>query len=410
MTTHRYVILGGGLVAGYAAQAFAEVEEKDGRLYIISAESNLPYERPPLSKDFLAGEKDEEEILINKANFYSDNEIDVRLDTRIKNVDLLHKKLYTADDEVIEFDKLLIATGSQPRKFDVSGSGLTGLYYLRQVDDAQHIRQAAKDAKKAVVIGGSFIGMEVASVLQGRGVATTLVFPEARVWQSFFTPEMSEFFEKYYQEKGVTIMPQATVASFEGSNGRLSHVILEDGTRLAADMAVAGIGVTPNSELFQDDLRLEKGGIIVNRYLQTSQSDVYAAGDVARYEDILFDEARRVEHWDNAVAQGERAIKNMVGEREAFVHVPYFFSDVFDLSYEFWGDTSHGQDVVYRGDVSEGQFSTWWLNEDGRLVAAFVMDRPDEERDLAPLWIKEKKKLDADDLGDGRRKLEKMES
>jgi NADPH-dependent 2,4-dienoyl-CoA reductase/sulfur reductase-like enzyme len=243
-------------------------------------------------------------------------------------------------------------------------------------------------------------------VLQSADVDVTMVFPEAHVWEAFFTPEMSAFFENYYRDRGVIIMPRAEVVEFEGANGRLTRVVLKSGTHLEANLVVAGVGVQPNTELFADnDLQIRDGGIVVNRFLETNLLGVFAVGDVAYYNDVLFDRSRRIEHWDNAMSQGQHAIKNMMGAHEPFVHVPYFFSDVFDLSYEFWGDTTGAQEIVHRGDVENGRFSVWWLGADGRLLAAFVMNRPDEERELAQQWIREAKKLTAEKLADDQKPL-----
>lgn len=389
---YKYVILGGGLVAGYAAQEFAERGIQPGELGIISAENTLPYERPPLSKDFLAGEKTTEDILINEPDFYDKKGIEVRLDTAVTRVNFAEKRLYAADD-TITYDKLLIATGARPRKLETPGADLQNIFYLRQVNDAKRIRQASQKAQQAVVVGGSFIGMEATSVLQGAGIDTTIIFPEERVWQSFFTPEMSAFFENYYRARGVTILAGQGIASFEG-NGRLADVITTNGLRLSVDLAVLGIGVTPNSELFTDkNLQMADDGIMVNRFLETNLPDVYAAGDITRYKDVLYGRTMHVEHWDNAVAQGRHAACVMLGLQQPYQHVPYFFSDVFDLSYEFWGDTTGAARAVHRGEVANGRFSVWWLDENGRLLAAFVMNRPEEERDAAPKWIQSGKQL-----------------
>jgi NADPH-dependent 2,4-dienoyl-CoA reductase/sulfur reductase-like enzyme len=267
---------------------------------------------------------------------------------------------------------------------------------LRQIDDARRIRQQAKGAQEAVVIGGSFIGMEATAVLQSQGVETTLVFPEKRVWDAFFTPEMSAFFEKYYRDRGVTILPEQEVTAFEGEV-YVTHVVTKSGKKLPTDMVVAGIGVQANSDLFANSpLQLVDGAISVNRFLETNMPDVLAAGYVVRYRSTLYERPLHIEHWDNAVAQGRHAAHMMLGEIQPFEHVPYFFSDVFDLSYEFWGDTQDAVEAVHRGLVEKGEFSTWWLAKDGRLLAAFVMNRPDEEREVAPQWIKSGKKLTAD--------------
>ncbi|MEZ4592848.1 MAG: FAD-dependent oxidoreductase [Chloroflexota bacterium] len=395
MLSYKNVILGGGLTAGYAAQTFAEMGIPAGDLCIVSAEGTLPYERPPLSKGFLAGEKSRADILINEPNFYRENGIEVLLDTAVSHVDFKKKRLY-ADDKAIVYEKLLIATGSRPHTFDLPGAELNNIFYLRQIGDARQIRQQAQQADTAVVIGGSFIGMEAASVLQSEGVEVTLIFPEKRVWEAFFTPEMSHFFENYYRERGVTILPEQEIASFRG-DGKVRYVVTQSGKNLPADMVVAGIGVQPNGDLFADTgLELANGAIIVNRFLQTNIPDVLAAGDVTRYRSVLYERPLHIEHWDNAVAQGQHAARVMLGELQPFEHVPYFFSDVFDLSYEFWGDVQGADEVVHRGSVADGEFSAWWLGEDDRLLAAFVMNRPEEERASAPHWIQAGTALTAD--------------
>lgn len=401
MSTYKYVILGGGLVAGYAAQEFAAHDVPAGEICIVSAEKTLPYERPPLSKDFLAGDESVEDILINEPDFYDENGIAVKLKTAITDVDLDKKELY-ANGDTINFERLLIATGAHPKILDVPGADLDNIFYLRSVEDAQQIRKKARNARTAIVIGGSFIGMEVTSVLQGLGVETTMVFPEERVWESFFTPQMSTFFERYYRDRGVTILHQEKVTAFEGKD-RVTHVITASGQRIVADLVVAGIGVVPNIDLFADsDLKLTDEGIIVNRFLETNLPDVLAAGDVTCYKDVVFERPLHVEHWDNAVNQGRHAARVMLGEYQPYEHVPYFFSDEFDLSYEFWGDTSGAAEVVHRGEVEEGRFSVWWLDGECRLVAAFVMNRPEEEREMAPQWIKSGKQLRKDWLGDAQ--------
>jgi NADPH-dependent 2,4-dienoyl-CoA reductase/sulfur reductase-like enzyme len=406
MAKFDYVILGGGVAAGYAAQVFGEHGLPGGRLAIVSAEAFLPYDRPPLSKGFLLGDKSQAQLPINPPEFYQTHGIDVWLNTRVTGLDLDERQLILDEGEPISFDGLLIATGSSVRRLDVPGADLDRIFTLRQVGDAKAIRQAALSAERAVVIGGSFIGMEVSSALQRLGVDTTLVFPEARVWERFFTPEMSGFFQSYYRDRGVTLMPHHKAIGFEG-DGAVQRVIVEgpDGRRtLPADLVVVGIGVLPNLDLFEDtDLQLDDG-LVVDKYLETSVEGVYAAGDIACFPNEVIGGRDRVEHWDNAKTQGQHAARALLGEREPYVHVPYFFSDVFDLSYEFWGDAAGADEVVHRGDISSGSFSVWWLSG-GKLVAAFVMDRPDEEREMAQTWIREGATVSADALGDAEQPL-----
>lgn len=404
MRKFDYLILGGGVVAGYAAQEFAQQKRKGTNVAIISADQALPYERPPLSKGYLAGEKETQDVLINDPDFYGENEIEVFLETRIERVDLDEKKLVAENGQEFTYGKLLIATGSQVRKLDVPGADDEAVFYLRWLDNAQAIRQRAAESKRAVVVGGGFIGLETASVLAQEGVDVTMAFPEGYVMERLFTPEMGDFFHSYYSERGVTILPRSTVVGFDRNRGELT-VKLKSGDRLQTDMAIVGIGAQPAVELFRDTAIETDDGIVVNEFLETSLPDVYAAGDVARYKDLIFDTYRRVEHWDNAMAQGTHAAQVMSGKRQPFEHLPYFFSDEFDLSWEFWGDASDADTTIHRGDVAGGEFSTWWI-KGKRLVAAFVLNRPEAEGKVAQQLIRSQEPAPVDLLRNSSLALE----
>ncbi len=405
MSTYRYVILGGGMVAGYAAQSFVEQGLQTGELCIVSQEAALPYERPPLSKDFLAGKAEEEEILINDAAFYREHGITLKQSTPVASVDFDAKQLTTEAGETIGYEKLLIATGAKLRKLDIPGAELDGVLYLRSLEDSRRIRESADKAQRAVIIGGGYIGLETSSVLAQKGVATTVVASGEKLLARMFTPEMSDFFQRYYEERGVVFVKNTKATALTG-NGRVESVTLDNGQELPGDLVLAGIGVAPQTDLFENSaLKIEKSkGIVVNEFLETSVPDVYATGDVVNYRDVIFDKQRHVEHWNNAVEGGKHVAGVMMGQREAYRQLPYFFSDEFDLSWEFWGDVEEFDRVVYRGEIESAKFSAWWL-KDGILVAAFVMDRPDEERDLAPQWIEAHQKVDAEKLGDATQPL-----
>ncbi len=401
MQKSRFVILGGGMVAGYAAKQMVESGLKAGELTILSADTSIPYERPPLSKGFLAGKDSEESIQINPPDFYKQHGIDVKLGYEVSSLHAQGKKLVSKTAEEFGFETLIIATGARPRTLNVPGGKLEGLFYLRSLSDSKAIREAAEKAKRAVVIGGGFIGMEVAAVLAQKKIEVTMVLNDDRIGKRLFTPEMSNFFEKYYAERGVNIVKSETVTELRG-DGRVKSVLLGKGREVPCDLVVAGIGVQPITEMLSGlDLN---DGVVVNEYLETGQPGIFAAGDVANYQDVLFGKRRRVEHWDNAVSQGQHCARVVLGERTPFRHVPYFFSDVFDLSYEYWGDTSGADQVVHRGDLSTRSFSVWWLRQK-KLVAAFVMNRPDEERESAPKWIEAGKMLSGTRLGDAAQPL-----
>jgi NADPH-dependent 2,4-dienoyl-CoA reductase/sulfur reductase-like enzyme len=385
MKTSKYLILGGGMVAGYAAKQLVESGLKPHELTIVSADSSIPYERPPLSKGFLAGKETEASILINADDFYRAHVIEVRLNCVVSSVDSAGKNVRLQSGEEIGFEKLVVATGAQVRTLDVPGSNLMDVYYLRTLEDSKRIRQKAEGAKRAVVIGGGFIAMEVTSVLAQKGIETTMVLPDDRIWKRFFTAPMSRFFEEYYTARGVRFAKNNKVVKLKGA-GTVESAVLQNGEAAPCDMVVAGIGVRPVTELLANSGIEVADGVAVNEYLETSRRDIYAAGDVASYYDVLFGKHRRAEHWDNAVSQGQHCARVLAGDRTPFVHVPYFFSDVFDLSYELWGDSSGAEQVIERGDLSSRSFSVWWLRQ-GKLVAAFTMNRSDEEREAAPRLI-----------------------
>jgi NADPH-dependent 2,4-dienoyl-CoA reductase/sulfur reductase-like enzyme len=403
MQHHPYLIIGGGVAAGFAAQEFAQQNAGVGKVGIITADSSLPYDRPPLSKSFLAGASSHEDILLKKAVFYREHGIQVSTRTSVINLDLRRRILHCEPTGKIGFEKLLIATGSEVRRLDLPGATLKGLYYLRLLQDAQALRRQIKKGRRAVVIGSGFIGMEVASVLAAGGVETTLIFPQDRVWSKLFTPEMSTWFQRYFEKRGVKLMAEKRVSALLG-NKTVRAVGLASGEEVTADIVVAGIGVVPATRLFEKTSLQLKDGIRVNEFLQTNHPGVWAAGDVSNYPDKVFEKRRRLEHWDNAVEQGRCAVRNMMGKPQPFIHVPYFFSDLFDLSYEFWGDAAGADEVVYRGKMESGKFSVWWFRKE-RLVAAFVMSRPEEERQMAPKWIMERTKINRQALKDGKRGL-----
>ncbi len=398
MQKTKYAILGGGMVAGYAAKELASQGMKPGELTIVSAENVVPYERPPLSKGFLSGKDDKASILINGPDWYSTHGIEVRLNTPIEHVDVNKKRLRSSSGDEIQCEHLLLATGARARKLGYPGSELGNVFYLRSLQDSEAIRSTSTSAKSAVIVGGGFIGMEVASVLAQKNIQTTMVIREDRVWSRVFTPAISAFFERYYTEHGVRIVKQARVAALEGKSS-VQAVVLGDAKTITCDLVIVGAGAVPVTEPLEKTAIAMGDGILVNEYLETNLTGIYAAGDIANYPDPIFKKRRRVEHWDNAVSQGQHWARVVLGNRQPFVHVPYFFSDVFDLSYELWGDAAGASETVVRGDANSSSFSVWWL-KDKRAAAAFIMNRPDEERQVAAEWIKSSQTLSPERLSE----------
>jgi NADPH-dependent 2,4-dienoyl-CoA reductase/sulfur reductase-like enzyme len=385
MNGSKFTILGGGMVAGYAAKQLVELGLPPGDLAIVSADNSVPYERPPLSKGFLAGKDTEEGIRINPEEFYRKQGIDIKLECQVSAVDSQRKRLILQDGGEFGFEKLIVATGARPRRLNIPGANLRNVHYLRTVNDSKAIRSAVDGQAQALVIGGGFIGMEVAAVLAQAGIGVTIVLKDDRIGARLFSPEMSHFFEAYYAERGVRLLKGTSVSQLQGEEV-VSSAVLVDGQTISCQLVVVGIGVEPVTEMVGNSGIAIGDGIVVNEYLETTQPNILAAGDVANYPDLIFGKRRRVEHWDNAVTQGQYGARVLMGERVAFKHVPYFFSDIFDLSYEYWGDASAADQAIHRGDLRSKSFSLWWLHRT-KLVAAFTMNRPDDEREVAPRWI-----------------------
>ncbi|MDX1623027.1 MAG: FAD-dependent oxidoreductase [Gemmatimonadota bacterium] len=404
MAEFRNVILGGGVAAAYAAREYAERGGEPGTLAVVTAEDRAPYDRPPLSKRVLQGEMEPGEAMVEDAGFYAEHGIELSTGTRVVAVDLENRRLEAADGREIGWESLLVATGSRVLRLDVPGGELGNVFTLRTAGDADRILGALEDAERAVVVGGGFIGTEVAASIRQRGLDVALVFREERLLQGRpLAPEMSEQYASTYRDRGVELLSGETVVRFEGA-ARVERVMLESGRELEADLVVVGIGVVPETRLFEGSAVEVDDGIVVDENLRTAVDGVYAAGDVARWPDPVFGKRRRIEHWDNAAAQGRHWARSVLGEPEPFVHLPYFFSDAFDLSWEYWGDREEGDDLVYRGEVASGSYSAWWLAGE-RVVAAFVMDRPAEEGEAAMEWIESGESVDRGRLRDEERSL-----
>ena len=404
MQSYETIILGGGVAAGYAAKEFVKRGIVPGELAIISAESAPPYQRPYVTKEYFSGDETLDELLINPRELYTENGINLLLDTVIASVDLAGRVLRARDGTEFSFEKLVIATGTRVRRLPVPGADLEGLFYVRTTADVDAIRAYAANAKRAVVIGGSFIGMESTAELTQLGLDVTMVFPQERVWQSFFTPEMADWFQRFYEGKGVTFVPNERASGIQGET-RVSGVTLTSGKELPADLVIAGVGVVPNTDLFEGAGLEMDNGIVVNEYLETNVAGVYAVGDVARFYDPIAGRTRRFEHWDTARRQGRAVVGSIYGEGKPYKAVSYFYSDVFGLGWELWGDPDLADQIVYRGDVVEGAFTVWWLQET-KLVAVFTFDPPQEGVDkLAPRWIRRRQTLSADDLRDASKPL-----
>src|SRR6185369_13999480 len=367
-----FLLLGGGLASATAAETL-RAASVEGSIAILCAETMLPYYRPPLSKEFLLKGPDQTKVLIHDHSFYRDRAIDVHLGTRVCGVDADRRTIETDCGVHFRFDKLLIATGASVHKLSIPGANLEGVHYLRTVNDALSLYQAIARAQRAIVIGASFLGMEIAASFATRGVATTLIAKKDLVYTKLCSPEVSDFFAEYFRARGVDFIFEEEVKEFWGTT-KVEGVVTSSGKRMPCDIVAIGIGVRPEVGFLVNSGIDVGGGIIVDQYLETNRAGIYAAGDVAKFYNPIARARYRAEHWDNAVKQGRLAAWNMLGERQSWRTVSYIFSSVFDVTFNVVGSTENAKERVVRGSPKDKSFSVLYI-ENERLRGAFLLDQ-----------------------------------
>jgi EmrB/QacA subfamily drug resistance transporter len=380
MKTYKYVIVGGGLAGGRACEGIRKVDS-EGSIVLVTQEPHRPYERPPLSKKYLRDEVGLERVYLQDEGYYAEHHVDLIQGVKATALDTDARTVKLEDGQTLEYEKLLLATGGQAWRLPLPGADLENVFTLRTIEDSQHIREAVGDGKRALVMGGSFIGAEVSASLAQLGVDVTEIFPESRLLELIVPPEVSQHLKALFEEHGVRVLPGVVAEKLEG-DGRVERAVLDNGDTLAVDLVVMGVGIKLNTGLAREaglDTREEDGAVIVDENLRTSDTHIYAAGDIAAWPDATFDRQLRVEHWDVARRQGLRAGRAMAGDEEAYTALPYFFSDLFDLSFEVWGDLSNWERTVLRGSLEKGSFAYYYFAQD-RLTGVLAVGRPDAER------------------------------
>jgi 3-phenylpropionate/trans-cinnamate dioxygenase ferredoxin reductase component len=385
MEHYDVVIIGGGLAGASAAEQY-RTAGGEGRLVVISADPDLPVNRPPLSKDYLIGEESLDKVFVHPAAFYWENRIEMRLDMPVRGLDLQAKAVHLADGEVLGFGTAVIATGARSRRLPLKGGNLPGVYYLRSLASSKLLRQAYHDAKRAVLVGGGFIGMEVASVLTQRGVECTVLDVGPRVWPQVVPEIVSSFMEGYYRDHGVTLRFGQRVGELRG-NDHVDAVVLESGESFPTDLVVVGAGAVLNIGLAQAAGLTVDRAIIVDEYFRTSHPDVYAIGDVTSFPDPIAGRIH-VEHWDNALDQGQTLGTTLAGQPTAFDRVAQFFSNVFDLSLNLVGYPEGWDTYIIRGGLKDGQlrevpFRVIYVKEG--VVRAVLLVNPRGKLDMGEL-------------------------
>jgi 3-phenylpropionate/trans-cinnamate dioxygenase ferredoxin reductase subunit len=379
-----FVIVGAGLAGAKAAETLRQ-EGFDGRLTLIGDELERPYERPPLSKDHLRGETTDVPY-VHEASFYRDNDIKLLTSTRVTGIDLGLRELLLEGDRHLGYDRLLLATGSIPRRLDVPGGNLDGIHYLRTLGDSRRIGERIESGQRLVVVGSGWIGAEIAASARQKGCEVTMIEMASLPLERVLGPEVGQVYLDLHRDHGVEFLPETTVQRFEGT-GSVERVVTGDGAVRETDFVVVGVEVAPRTGLVETAGFEINDGLVVDEHLETSVSGVFAAGDVANAWHPFYGHSLRVEHWANALNQGPVAAKAMLGQDVSYDEIPYFFSDQYDAGMEYSGYATEWDEVVFRGDVDAREFIAFWL-KDERVVAGMnmnVWDVSDPIRELIRL-------------------------
>jgi 3-phenylpropionate/trans-cinnamate dioxygenase ferredoxin reductase subunit len=375
-----YLLIGGGIASATCAQTLRE-EGADGPILLVGRELDPPYHRPPISKGYLMGTETREQTLLHRPDFYERNDIELLTRTSVLDLDLDARVAKLSSKEEVGFAKALIATGATVRRLNVDGAQLDGIHYLRALGNADTLRRVAADAERIVLVGGSYIGCEVAASLTELGKRCTIVMLESVTLQRGFGEAAGRVFQDVLERHGVEVIGPDEVARFEGGGGgdaRVARVVTRGGRELPADLVVAGVGAIPDLMLARKaGLELgELGGVKTSSRLQTSTPGVYAAGDMCEYDSVIHGRPMRIEHEDVAAEHGRTVARNMLGADRAHDVVPYFFSDLADwVALEYVGPASQWDREIVRGSPERGKFSHWYV-KDGRVVAALAVGRP----------------------------------
>jgi 3-phenylpropionate/trans-cinnamate dioxygenase ferredoxin reductase subunit len=397
MTDHTtFVIVGAGLAGAKAAQALRE-EGYTGRVVLLGAEPRRPYERPPLSKEVLRGDAAADTVFVHDEGFYDEHAIELRTATPVESLDVGERAVVLAGGERLRYDRLLLATGARPRRLSLPGAELPGIHALRTLEDCAALRESLRPGALVAIVGAGWIGAEVAASARQLGLDVTVVEPTSMPLERVLGREIGAIYRDLHVERGVRMLLGRRVAAFEGSRA-VEAVCTADGERIACDLVVVGVGVTPCAEIAARAGIDVANGIVVDEHLRTSAPGVFAAGDVASARHPLYRRSVRVEHWANALHQGPAAARNMLGASVAYDRIPYFYSDQYDVGMEYRGHAVSWSEIVVRGDVAGRAFVAFWLR-DGRVVAGMNVNVWDVGEDVEAL-IRSGEPVDARRLAD----------
>jgi 3-phenylpropionate/trans-cinnamate dioxygenase ferredoxin reductase subunit len=389
-------IVGASLTGAKAAQELRD-QGFDGRVVLIGDEHELPYERPPLTKDYLRDEQPREKTRVHEEGFYAQHDIELLTGVTVTAIKPSEQRIVTDGDKEFGYDRLLIATGAEPRKIEIAGADLDGVHYLRTLADCDALRQRLAAGGKVIVIGAGWIGAEFAASARQRGLEVTIIEPATVPLERVLGNELGTFYRDVHETHGVEMRMQTGVQAFEGSRS-VTAVRTNDGQSIACDFVVVGVGVTPRAQLATAAGAKIENGIVVNQQLRTSLPDIFAAGDVANAWHPFFKRNIRVEHWANALNQGPAAAQAMLGQDVAYDRIPYFFSDQYEIGMEYSGYATEWDEVIYRGAISGGEFIAFWL-KDQRVIAGMNVNVWDVNEDVQRL-IRSRQEIDPAALRD----------
>src|SRR5215212_3072549 len=391
-----FVIVGASLAGAKAAEAL-RAEGFGGRLILVGAESERPYERPPLSKDYLRGDVGRETVYVHEEGFYAEHDIDLRLGRTAVELNTAASELTLDDGETVRYDRLLLATGAEPRTLTIPGNELDGVMYLRSVDDSDALRTRLDRGGAVVVIGAGWIGAEVAASARQRGLDVTVVAPASVPLERVLGTEIGAIYRDIHADHGVRLLLGTGVEAFEG-DGAVERVRTSDGRLVDCGFVVVGVGVEPRTQLAADAGLAVSNGVLVDEFLRTGAPGVFAAGDVANATHPFYGKPVRVEHWANALNQAPAAARNMLGQSASYDRLPYFFSDQYDVGMEYSGYADGSHRVVLRGDPSAREFVAFWMAED-RVVAGMNVNVWDVQEPIKQL-IRERVAVEDRELAD----------
>jgi len=364
-----FVIVGAGLAGAKAAEALRE-QGFDGRLILIGAETHRPYERPPLSKGYLAGADEREKIFVHPEGWYAEHDVEYRPGRTVTRLDRGAAQVELDDGDLIGYDKVLLCTGSGPRRLPIAGAAADGVHYLRSVDDSDALREVIAKSSRLVMIGAGWIGLEVTAAARQAGVEVTVVETAELPLLRVLGAEVAQVFADLHREHGVNFRFNTSIAQIDTAAGRATGVTLGDGSRIEADAVLVGVGAVPNTALAEAAGLSVDNGVLVDVGLRTEDPNVFAAGDIANAQHPLLRRRIRVEHWANALKQPATAATSMLGGAGSYAELPYFFTDQYDLGMEYVGYVEPGEydQVVFRGDVPGREFIAFWL-KNSRVLA-----------------------------------------